>query len=106
MSNDIIKIGSSNFLIFYEIKTKEFLEELCQLRKTIDGFFFNNYDEELFKFIGEKGKLVGLITEQLPPNEILSNINFIKYKNKLYEVQLSREVDENYNPIYGLLELN
>ena len=84
---------------------EEFLEELCQLRKTIDGFFFNNYDEELFKFIGEKGKLVGLITEQLPPNKILSNINFVKYKNKLYEVQLSREVDENYNPIYGLLEL-
>ena len=106
MNVDLLKIGSNNFFIFYEIKTKEFLEVLCQFNENIDGFFFNNYDEELFKFISEKGKLIGLITEQFPSNEILSNVNFIRYKNKIYEVQLSREVDENYNPIYGLLELN
>lgn len=101
-----IKIKSNSFLIFYETKAEELLGDLCRLGKTIDGFFFDKYDEKLINSAKEEGKLIGLITNEYPSNSILSNINFIKYNDKLYEVQLSREVDENYNPIYGLLELD
>ena len=106
MDIDITRIGTLNFLVFYGIiKTKYILKKLCRRSKIINGFFFNEYDKKIFNYIREQGKLVGFITNEYPSQEILGNCNFVKYNGKLYEVQLSRELDENYNPTYGLMEI-
>lgn len=64
---------------------------------------------EKSKWIKENSNLlVGWETDyfdSLPKDLDLSLINFIRIGKKFYEVQLSREVDENYNPVYGLVEL-
>lgn len=51
--------------------------------------------------------LIGVISkdESLLKSIPLEYINFIYTEDKLFEVQLSKEVDENYNPVYGLIEI-
>lgn len=51
--------------------------------------------------------LIGVILkdDSLLKSIPLEYINFICTEDKSFEVQLSKEVDENYNPVYGLIEI-
>ena len=52
--------------------------------------------------------LVGWETDYyttLPKEIDLEYFNFIRIGKKTYEVQISREIDENNNPVYGVVEI-
>lgn len=94
--------------------TAQLLDKWIEVNPDVTGIdFVGDYPKEINEYCKHLKKNTNLITrysafpeEHLPTSIDLSNFDFITLGKKgyrhFYEVQLSREVDEQGNPLYGL----